>query len=368
MTTETSTGVDLQTGADRIEALQDRDGAISWIEAGIWDAWNHGESVMALGVAGRETAALRALDNLLDRQEGDGGFTGELGASAPLDAANRRLVPGELPTARDTNFSGYVAVTVLRTLTALDRPDLFVRYQPMVAAAVDFVLDHQTGQGDIVWRAADDRESLGGIDSLRAGNASLYKSLECAIRIARLLGRPTDHWAAARARIGATIRENDARFDRLGEDRRRYAMDWYYPALAGVLPKEAARARLYARWSEFVEAGLGCRCVADEPWVTAAETAELAMACLAAGKADSARALLKDLAPLQAAEGGYWMGWQFKEETIWPWERPAWTVAAVMLADDALERRTPGWDVLIENRVPELALRGGAKAPAIPRA
>ena len=63
-----SIGVDIAACADRIEDLQLRDGAIPWIETGVWDPWNHGESAMALAVAGRETAVHAALDALAERQ------------------------------------------------------------------------------------------------------------------------------------------------------------------------------------------------------------------------------------------------------------------------------------------------------------
>ncbi|WP_300541305.1 hypothetical protein [Maricaulis sp.] len=352
--------VDIAACARHIEVLQRPDGAIPWIEAGIWDAWNHGEAAMGLAIAGRACAAGAALDHLIERQDADGGWTGDLGASVPLDDANKRLVPGTPATARDTNFSGYVAVTVLRSLLALGALSELPRYWPMVKAAMDFVLAHQTPHGDIVWRARSGTETLGAIDSLRAGNASLYKALECAILMGRLLDLPVDEWMAARRRIGAALRENDARFDRMGTDRRRYAMDWYYPVLAGVVSAEAGRARLYARWTDFVEPGLGCRCVSDEPWVTAAETAELALACLAAGKREQARALIANLGPLKAGAGGYWMGWQFAEEIIWPVERPSWTSGALILAADALDRLTPGSDLLVRNWVPEIPVRKDA--------
>lgn len=345
--------VDIRGCADHIEALQDASGAISWIEAGIWDAWNHGESAMALAIAGRETPSFKALDCLMDRQESDGGFTGDLGASVPLDESNRHLIPGEPETARDTNFTGYAAVTALRSLLALGALERLPRYWPMIQAAADFILDHQSRHGDIVWRASGD-ESLDDIDSLRAGNASLYKSLECVILAGRCVGADVTLYERARCAIGATLRENDARFDRFGTDRRRYAMDWYYPVLAGVLPLESARARLYARWREFVVAGLGCRCVTDEPWVTAAETAELALACISVAQKAQARTLLTDLAPLVADAGGYWMGWQFNENVIWPYERPSWTAGALVLAADALDELTPGSTLMVRNHVPEL--------------
>lgn len=357
-----SRAVDIQACARHIETLQRADGSIPWIEAGIWDAWNHGEAVMGLAIAGHEASARAGLEHLMDRQEADGGWTGDLGASVPLDDANKRLVPGKPVTARDTNFSGYAAVTVLRSLLALGALSELPRYWPMVRRAMDFILAHQTRAGDIVWRASEAGEQLEAIDSLRAGNASLYKSLECAILMGRLLDLPVGEWIEARRRIGATLRENDARFDRFGTDRRRYAMDWYYPVLAGVIPPEAGKARLYARWTDFVAPGLGCRCVSDEPWVTAAETAELALACLAAGKRDQAASLLKDLAPLKAAKGGYWMGWQFEEEVIWPLERPSWTSGALIMASDALNRTSPGSDLLIRNWVAETPAKAAAEA------
>ncbi|WP_417477316.1 prenyltransferase/squalene oxidase repeat-containing protein [Maricaulis sp.] len=357
--------IDIAACADHIERLQRPDGSIPWVEAGIWDAWNHGESVMALAIAGRGAAARKALDALFERQDEDGGWRGDLGASVPLDDANRRLVPGTPETARDTNFSGYAAVTLLRSMLALDTPAELSRYWPQLRRAINWVLSHQTRHGDIVWRAPDTGETMEALDSLRAGNASLYKALECAIQIARMLGHDDREWMQARQRLGAALRENDARFDRTGIDRRRYAMDWYYPVLAGVLPIETGRARLYARWTDFVEPGLGCRCVADEPWVTAAETAELALACMAVGKTSQATSLLADLAPLAAKDGGYWMGWQFEEGVIWPYERPSWTAGAMVLAADAIQGLSKGSTLLIRNAVPEFALkRGGAGLPA----
>ncbi|MDG1419095.1 MAG: hypothetical protein P8P99_14955 [Maricaulis sp.] len=356
--------VDIKGCADHIESLQGSDGSINWIAAGIWDAWNHGESAMGLAIAGRRSAAIRALDHLIDRQEDDGSWIGDLGASVPLDADNRHLVPGNPETAKDTNFTGYAAVTILRSLTALDALDQLPRYWPMLNAALDFVLKHQSAHGDVVWKSPDAGESLEDLDSLRAGNASLYKSLECMILVARRLGHDETVWADARRRIGATLRENDARFDRTGIDRRRYAMDWYYPVLTGVLPVETGRARLYARWNEFVQPGLGCRCVADEPWVTAAETAELVMACLSVGKTRQARALLQGLHVLAADNNGYWMGWQFDENVIWPRERPSWTAGALIMAADALDRTSAGSELLITNQIPELTASTAGKVKA----
>ncbi|MGJ3232675.1 MAG: hypothetical protein ACFE0P_12860 [Oceanicaulis sp.] len=358
-------GVDIAACADRIEALQTRDGTIPWVEAGVWDPWNHGESVMALAVAGRERAVEAGLDALAARQEADGGWTGELGAGVPMDETGERIAPPAVPvTARDTNFTGYAAVTVLRAALALDAPRLIARHEPMVARALDWVAARQCGEGDIVWRDPDAGQPLEDVDSLRAGNASLYKSFEAGLRIADALGRRKPDWARARAGIARAFTHEPERFDRKGTDRSNYAMDWYYPVLTGAISGSAAVRRLEAGWDRFVVADLGCRCVAEEPWITAAETAELAMACLTLGRRDQARTLIADLAPLARGGEGYWMGWQYELGMIWPKERPGWTAAAVVLAADALYQIAPGSDFLVRHARPDAWLKPGAESRA----
>lgn len=360
-----SLGVDVAACADRIESLQRRDGSIPWIEAGVWDPWNHGESAMALAVAGREASAQAALDALADRQEPDGGWTGELGAGVPMDDSGERIAPPETPvTARDTNFTGYAAVTVLRCALALDAPRLIARHEPMVTRALDWVAARQRRSGDIVWRDPDPGQPLDDVDSLRAGNASLYKSFEAGLRIADALGRQRPAWAEARQAIAQAFARRPDAFDRKGNDRTGYAMDWYYPVLTGAIGGPAAAARLDADWTRFVVADLGCRCVAGEPWVTAAETAELALACLTLGRRAAARTLISDLAPLARDAQGYWMGWQFELGMVWPRERPGWTSAAVVLAADALESLSAGSDLFIRHARPDAWLRPGVETRA----
>ncbi|MBE7159804.1 MAG: prenyltransferase, partial [Williamsia herbipolensis] len=119
-------------------------------------------------------------------------------------------------------------------------------------------------------------------------------------------------------------------------------MDWYYPVLGGALTGAAAEDRLAASWDAFVVPGLGVRCVADRPWVTGAETCELAMALAAAGQADAAAEQLAAMQHLRHEDGGYWTGYVFADDAVWPVERTTWTAAAVVLAADALSRTSPG--------------------------
>jgi hypothetical protein len=81
---------------------------------------------------------------------------------------------------------------------------------------------------------------------------------------------------------------------------------------------------------------LGVRCVSDEPWVTGAETCELAIALDAIGERDQAMGLFERIQFLRAEDGSYWTGWQFQTGKHFPNEQSTWTAAAIVLAADVL--------------------------------
>ena len=144
----------------------------------------------------------------------------------------------------------------------------------------------------------------------------------------------------AREKLGQALRTKPHRFDRTWESKSRYSMDWFYPVLTGVIPKSQASQHLQARWDEFVEQGMGCRCVSDEPWVTVAESCELTMALLAAGDHARAVEIYSYLHQWQLDDGSYWTGYQFVQDLLWPDEKPTWTAGAILLAADALTEHT----------------------------
>jgi len=92
--------------------------------------------------------------------------------------------------------------------------------------------------------------------------------------------------------------------------------------------------------------GFGCRCVADEPWVTVAETAELVIALVSQGAQEKAQTILSWLEQFRDDTGAYWMGMQVEQRVFWPVERPAWTAGAVILAFDSVHQITPAHGVL----------------------
>jgi hypothetical protein len=334
----------LAAPAKRIQQVQLADGRIPWFEDGPWDPWNHVECAMALTAMGALDASADAFDHLADAQRRDGAWLGEYGNVLPMvdrDYISREPAPAFL----DSNFCAYPAVGVLHYLLATGDLQRVRDWWPMVRHAIDFVLALQRTDGTISWSF----EAMGTDedDALLAGNSSIAKSLECAIRLAVILGEDTSGWIAARKVLVHALRHRPDVFDRKGRGAR-FAMDWYYPVLSGALTKIVAKRRIEAGWETFVAPAHGCRCVSYEPWVTVAETAELAMALISVGDRQQAEALLRKLDTLRDTSGVYWMGWQYVEHTVWPKEAPTWTQAAVILADGALRGSASHSRVLVE--------------------
>jgi hypothetical protein len=310
-------------------------GAIPWFENGPWDAWNHTECLMALLTSGEWGAAGAGFDHLAHAQQADGAWLGGYGNALPFEPDGMRIARVAAPEVRDTNFTAYPATGLWHAyLSGMSR--IFVdRYWPMVRAAIDFVLPNQHPAGDISWCSEAHGAPID--DSVLAGNASIFLSLRHAMALAELMNDPQPHWRIACGRLRDVIQSPADRFDRIGTDRSAFAMDWYYPILAGALPMNIARRRLRAGSVRFIEPGRGCRCVASEPWATVAESAELAMTLIGLGLPRQASTLLSWQDAHRDEDGAYWMGWQFDLDIAWPVEKPSWTQAAMVLAYDALE-------------------------------
>ena len=102
---------------------------------------------------------------------------------------------------------------------------------------------------------------------------------------------------------------------------------------------------LASKWDAFVVDGLGIRCVSTNPWVTGAETCELAMALKAVDDPRADR-LFADMQHLRTDDGAYWTGFVFPENVNWPVEHTTYTAAAVILAWDVLTAATPGAGIM----------------------
>jgi len=318
----------LRATVDFILETQEESGEIPWFVGGHSDPWDHVEAAMGLSIGGEFDAAERAYRWLAQTQLDDGSWW-----------AGYRGVEIDNGERRETNFVAYVATGLWHHYLISGNRDFLQEMWPTVQKAIGFVLILQTEHGDIHWAISAD----GGAreDALVTGCSSIYKSLECAHNIAVTLGCSQPDWLEARSRLGDALRNKPERFDRTWESKARYSMDWFYPVLTGVLDQKASRARLAERWDEFVEDGLGCRCVSDEPWVTIAESCELVMALLAAGDHARAVQVYSWLHQWRLEDGSYWTGYQMVMDIMWPDEKPTWTAGAILLAADALTEYSP---------------------------
>ena len=318
------TRADVQSTIDAIAGVQLADGNIPWTPGGRTDPWNLVEAAMALDLGGRFSEAERAYEWLARMQHGAGCWHAYYRGT---DVEDRAL---------DTNVTCYVANGVWHHYLCCRDGAFLQAMFPMVERAIDFALDHQHPTGEIEWDADPNR--VEGKGALLTGSSSIYSSLRCAIAAAELLGLDRPDWELSLGSLAIAIAHRPDAF----LDKARWAMDWYYPILAGVLRGHAAEARIASNWSNFVAPGRGVRCVSDQPWVTAAETCELVMALGAIGLHDRAHALFGWVQFLRHDDGSYWTGMNFRDERwdepgeYFTAEQPTWNSAAVVLAANAL--------------------------------
>jgi hypothetical protein len=95
--------------------------------------------------------------------------------------------------------------------------------------------------------------------------------------------------------------------------------------------------------------GLGIRCVWDEPWITASETAEASIAFAALGDLATATDLLAWTRAHRLDDGAYLTGLVHPDRIVFPAdEHTSYTAAAVILAADAVTGASPASDVFVE--------------------
>jgi len=315
--------------ASAIADWQLPNGMIPWFPGGHADPWNHVEAAMALDLAGMHTEAERAYQWLVDVQHDTGAWHQYyLADSIEQDKL-------------DANTVAYFAAGVWhRWLVTGDRSWVESMWG-VVEKAIDFVLDLQTPRGEILWARHADGTPWS--FALLTGSSSMCHSLRCAVAVAELLGHERPDWELSAARLAQVIRAHcNGQAPDAFAPKARWAMDWYYPVLGGVLRDEEAHARLDARRDAFVVEGRGVRCVSDRPWITAAETCECLMAELSIGNRDHALSLFTWAQGLRDHDGHYWTGIVFPDEVHFPGdERTTYTDAAVILAADALSRTSP---------------------------
>ncbi|MEU8238932.1 prenyltransferase [Actinoplanes missouriensis] len=302
-----------------IAAEQEDSGAIPWYAGGQLDPWDHVEAAMALDVGGEHDRAAAAYDWMRRTQRPDGSWAARYDAGGVVADATA-----------ETNHAGYLAVGCWHHWLCTGDDGFLARMWPAVRRALDFVTGCQAPGGEIGWAAGDPL-------ALLTGCSSIHQALRYGTAIAERAGDPQPDWELAADLLATAIQQRPGAF----ADKSRFSMDWYYPILGGAVTGSAARERVTARWDAFVVPDRGVFCVSDQPWVTGAETCELALALDTLGERDAAAELVAAMQHLREDDGSYWTGLVLTDGVRWPVERTTWTAAAVVLAVDALHGEHP---------------------------
>jgi len=320
---------EVRASAEHLASLQVRSGMIPWYPGGHCDPWNHVETAMALDVAGLHDAAAAAYEWLADTQRSDGSWHNYY-------ACDGTVTESKL----DTNVCAYVATGVWHHWRCTVDRAFLVRLWPTVDRAMAWVLSQRRADGLALWAVEADGTRPWDY-ALLTGTSCIQHALRCGSALAEVVGVPRPEWNAAADRMAATVATVPHAF----APKDRWAMDWYYPVLTGALTGEAAKARLAESWDTFAMEGRGVRCVSDEPWVTASETAECALAHVAIGDFATAADLLRWTRPHRRDDGAYWTGIVYAPDAApveFPFEEhTSYTAAAVILAADAISGASP---------------------------
>jgi hypothetical protein len=230
----------------------------------------------------------------------------------------------------DANFCAYVACGVQHHYLGSGDDRFLDEMWPVVRRAVDRVIAMQLPDGSIAW--AEDPHGALWPGALLTSSSCIYLALASALSLSRLREEPAPDWEISRKRLCEAL-DGSGTF----EDRSSFAMDWYYPVLAGAKEGGEGAELIRSRWDEFVVPGLGVRCTLDREWITTGETCELVLACLRLGMDDEAAGLFRGVQHLRdEADGLYWTGANQPSGRVYPYEKTTWSAGSVLLAAAAL--------------------------------
>ena len=323
---------------NKLKEYQNSDGSIICKDDQTHDHWDHLEACIGLGIAGFKDEFERGLAWSRLNQNSDGSWYEEYKKSNPTKLN------------KQSNHAAYFA-TALAFHYILFQDKAFIKENwSCLLMANDFLLDMQSKSGAFIWNIDEDGEY--DIDFLLTGNSSIVKSLECSIFLADEMGEFShkDKWHEIYQSAKKCVQAPKNNFD-LKADRSNFSMDAYYPILSGALSAEQEAMYVEKTMQRFYVDGLGVKCVSEEPWVTVAETCEFCIALVKAGHRERAIKILQEVKTISDDEQIPYMGWQFNEKIFWPFEQPSWTIAALILAEDAIYNTSKASRVFTANLV-----------------
>ncbi len=322
---------------DFIASIQYNSGAIPSNKDGTHDPWDHLEAVMGLATLGFHDEALQGLEWMKANQNQDGSWFNLYKENVALEKN------------KQSNFSTYMAVAVWHSYLINHDLEVLKNFWDCVERGILFAISLQNSNGAIAWNV--DEFGIVDEDYLLTGCSSIAKSIECTIAICDVLDKKDfqSQLLAARSSLLHSI-ENPAGIFDLKIDRSRFSMDWYYPILSGAEQDNNFEKLINKIEDVFWIKGFGIKCVADEPWVTVAETSECSIAFKRLGHDQIAAELLLNAAAVVDESNIPFMGWQLEEKIYWPEEQPSWTSGALILAADANNQLTSASDLFLKKQ------------------
>ncbi len=338
VTNRVLTDAQLMQTANSIADLQCKSGMIPWFENGHCDPWNHIETAMALDVMGLHKNAYRAYQWLKNTQRNDGAWSNYYNFDETIK--DFKL---------DSNVCAYVGTGLWHHWLCNHEVRTLQEFWPMLEAAMNWVLQMRLPNGTILWAREENNKPWD--YALLTGCSSIRHALICAANVAEILRTPRPEWNETATKVDFAIRTMPQVF----EPKERWAMDWYYPVLSGSLTGSDAKSRLEEQFETFVMNDHGVRCVSDEPWITASETAECSMAFSAIGDIDTAQFLLNTTLRHRNKDGSYLTGLVYPDKVVFPAdEATAYTGAAIILAADSLYSISPASQIFRYNAIAEI--------------
>ena len=260
----------------------------------------------------------------------------------------------------DTNVCAYVATGAWHHFRVTRDTAVLEAMWPMIDKALTFVLRWQRDDGTVLWSV--DPDGRPGRYPLLTGSSSIYHALRCAVACAEALGRERPDWELAAGRLAHAIAHRPTAF----EPKDDFAMDWYYPVLSGALEGAPAEARMDEVVGRLRDGRARGALRVDQPWVTAAETAECVLALDAVGRRTDALDLFT-WAQAHRCDGRVLLDGDRLPRSARRFpsrERTTYTAAAIILAADALSSASPAAGLFRGESLPHgLDLTGAAWRP-----
>ncbi len=323
--------------AKSIKNIQLESGAIPSNKDSSHDPWDHIEAIMGLNFLEDKESADLGFQWLKNNQNSDGSWYSKYLDNKPIELN------------KPTHFGPYISVAALHHFKIFSDKEKLNELWETIYSAVDFSVNLQNSNGTIPWSI--DRDDQIENDFLLTGSSSILKSIECAIKISRIIEKKEKkNWLKAYKSLAQAIQNPHGLFDK-NQDRSRFSMDWYYPIISGALSPEEKDFYIKKIFKDFYIEGIGVKCVIEEPWVTVAETSEFIISLVISNKIEDAKKILLEAVNISDSDYIPYMGWQYKENIFWPEEKPSWTSAALILAADSIYGFSDGSDILIKNHL-----------------